>query len=368
MNTHKEAAGRIGSVIKMIVTAVVFTAIVVLSILWLAGAFHRKIDDAGIAVATRPAEQRMAADARIVAARLMDVSRTESATGTIRSVYEIAVASKILAKVTEVNVKAGQKVAKNDILVRLDDADLVARLGQAESLLQEARSRYERTQIEYDRIKTLLEQQAAAQIEWDRAKTALSGAEARVKQAEDAVTEARTLVDYATIRSSIDGVVIDKKVESGDMVSPGQMLLKLYDPGNMQLVADVRESLARRLSVGQTIGVHVEALAKTCQGQVREIVPEAATASRTFAVKVSGPCPPGVYSGMFGRLLIPLGREQVLVVPNNAVRRIGQLTIVDVADGDFVRRRAVQLGRSFGEDVEVLAGLREGERVVLPRL
>jgi multidrug efflux pump subunit AcrA (membrane-fusion protein) len=134
----------------------------------------------------------------------------------------------------------------------------------------------------------------------------------------------------------------------------------------MQLVASVRESLTRRLEVGESIGVRVEALDKTCDGTISEIVPEAESASRTFSVKVTGPCPAGVYSGMFGRLLIPLDEEPVLVIPRSTVRRVGQLDVVEVADGGVLRRRAVQLGRQFGEDVEVLSGLREGEQVLLP--
>ena len=70
---------------------------------------------------------------------------------------------------------------------------------------------------------------------------------------------------------------------------------------------------------------------------------------------------------MFGRLLIPLDEQQVLVIPRAAVRRVGQLDIVDVAEpaGETLHRRAVQLGRAYGEDVEVLAGLRVGEQVAL---
>lgn len=149
------------------------------------------------------------------------------------------------------------------------------------------------------------------------------------------------------------------------MVTPGKVLLTLYDPTRMQLVASVRESLTRRIAVGQSIYVQVDALNKQCKGLVSEIVPEAESASRTFSVKVTGPCPPGIYTGMFGRLLIPLDDEEVIVVPRSVVRRIGQLTIVDVADGEVLRRRAVQLGRTFEEKVEVLSGLRVGERVAI---
>jgi RND family efflux transporter MFP subunit len=242
---------------------------------------------------------------------------------------------------------------------------LQARLEQAQAAVTAARAARDQARIEYERLKGLVEQSAAAPIEFERVRTALKSAEAGLDQADQARREAETILGYATIASSLDGIVVDKRVEVGDMVTPGQVLLTLYDPTRMQLVASVRESLTQRLEVDQVIGVRVDALDKTCEGRVSEIVPEAETASRSFQVKVTGPCPPGIYSGMFGRLLIPLDDEQVLVIPRSAVRRVGQLHVVDVADGDLLRRRVVQLGRALGDDVEVLAGVRAGERITL---
>ena len=69
---------------------------------------------------------------------------------------------------------------------------------------------------------------------------------------------------------------------------------------------------------------------------------------------------------MFGRILIPLDEEQVLVIPRQAVQSVGQLDLVNVATHGAVSRRAVRLGRTIGEDVEVLSGLREGEQVQVP--
>ena len=123
-------------------------------------------------------------------------------------------------------------------------------------------------------------------------------------------------LDWATVRAPIAGTVIDKRVDVGDMVTPGQTLLTLFDPTRMQLVASVRESLTRQLEIGQSIGVRIEGLNKQCSGTVSEIVPEAQSASRAFQVKVTGPCPTGIYTGMFGRILIPLENEQVLVIPS----------------------------------------------------
>jgi len=353
------------AIFTKIATGLAFSIVVVLLLIWLGGAFHPKVVDSVRGGETTLVTGQPIGKAQLVTVRKIRVPRIESSVGSIRAVHEAAVASKLLAKVVEVNVTAGQHVKKGEVLVRLDDADLIARLEQAQATADGARAARDQAKIEYDRVRRLVGQQAAAKIEWDRVQTTLKSAEAELVRAEQAVTEAQTVLQYATISSPIDGIVVDKQVEAGDMVTPGKVLLTLYDPTRMQLVASVRESLTQRLAVGQTINVRVDAIEKTCQGRVSEIVPEAESASRTFSVKVTGPCPPGIYTGMFGRLLIPLGDEEVLVVPQAAIQRIGQLTVVDIADGKVLHRRAVQLGRELGNNVEVLSGLQVGERVAL---
>jgi RND family efflux transporter MFP subunit len=177
--------------------------------------------------------------------------------------------------------------------------------------------------------------------------------------------EAQVLLEYATVRSPITGIVVDKRVEAGDTASPGQVLLTLYNPKRMQMVVTVPESLALRLKVGQKVAGRLEALGEECQATVSEIVPEAQAASRSFAVKVTGPCPPGVYTGMFGRIFIPLEDEQIVVVPAAAVVHVGQLDMVRVWSDDRLQRRIIQIGRRLDDDFEILAGLRPGEKVVV---
>ncbi len=356
-------SARVLPVVKGVAVAVGFLVVVVLLMMWLMGTFHPKIDTAEPKTAAPAA--RPVGDAQLVPVRKIRVPATETAVGTIRAVQKSAVASKISANVVEVNVQAGQEVKKDQVLVRLDDADLKARLQQAEAAAIAARAERDQAKIELTRIQDLFAKNAAAKIEHDRAVTATKTAEAQLEQAEQVAREAKTVLGYATITSPMTGKVVDKQVQMGDTVVPGQVLVTLYDHTRMQLVASVRESLTQRLKVGQMIGVRIESLSKACQGKISEIVPEAESASRTFAVKVTGPCPPGIYPGMFGRLLIPLDEEEVLVLPKSAVRHVGQLTLVDVADGDVLHRRSIQPGRSFGQDVEVLSGLTEGETVAL---
>lgn len=341
--------------------AVMIVAVGVL-LLVLAGVFKEKVP------ATAPAPHvRSAADLPVAEVRRVRRPRYESAVGTIRAVHEAAVASKLLAKVVELKVKAGQVVTRDEVLVRLDDSDLQTRLKQADAAVLVARAAQERAEVDYQRAQRLIGTRAISQAEFDQTTSAWRAAKAELERAEQQVREAKVVLDYATIRAPIGGVVIDKRVEAGDTVVPGQVMLTLYDPTRMQMVATVRDSLAQQLQVGQKIRGRLESLGHECEATVSEIVPESQAASRSFTVKVTGPCPPGIYSGMFGRIFIPLDDEEVVVVPAAAVFQVGQLNMVDVVIDGAVRRRSVQLGRRLDRDYEVLAGLTPGEKVALPR-
>ncbi len=348
--------------VSTLVVIVGMTAGLTLLLLALAGVFKPKVS-AENASTRQPAPT----DLPVAEVRLIRRPQYESAVGTVRAVHEAAVASKLLAKVVEVRVKAGQAVTRDEVLVRLDDSDLQARLKQAEAARAAAEATQQRAEVEYQRARRLIGSRAISQAEFDQATAAWRSATAELERAQQAVREAKVVLDYATIRAPITATVIDKRVEAGDTVSPGQPLLTLYDPTRMQMVVTVRESLAQRLTVGQKIPGRLEALQHDCEATVSEIVPEAQAASRSFTVKVTGPCPPGIYSGMFGRIFIPLEDEEVVVVPAAAVFKVGQLDMVDVVEDGEARRRSVQLGRKLDQEYEVLAGLTPGEKVVLAK-
>jgi len=336
--------------------AVVSVAVIALLLLWLAGSFHEKI------VPGEAAEPRIPlGDAATVLCQAADVPVVDSAVGSIGAVRATEVSSKILARIKAINVAAGQTVKANDVLVALDDTDLAARLEQAVAARDAAKAALDQAGVDNERIKRLLENAAATEREATTAENNLRAAQARHEQASQAVTEAQTVLDYAVIRSPMDGVVIDKLAEVGDMAKPGQPLVKLFD--RLQLVATVRESLAERLKVGDDLAVHLEALNKSCQGRVSEIVPEADPISRSFQVKVVGPCAPGVIPGMFGRLEIPLGQRRELRVPASAVMNVGQLEMVLVVEDGYVRRQFVRTGarsvdpESGKEVAQILSGL-----------
>ncbi len=328
-------------------------------LMYLAGFFHPKVSTER--VAGTPIDP---SKLELVEVRAVKRPRSETAVGSIRAVHEAGVASRLLARVVEMKAKAGQPVKQGEVLVRLDDADLQAKLKQSEAAHAAANATREQAHLEHERAKKLLPAKAIAQSEYDRIATTLRTADADVTRADQAVQEAKAMLSYATITSPMNGVVVEKKVDTGDTVTPGQVLVTLYNPGRMQMLVSVRESLALKLKVGQKVPGRLDSLGFDCEATISEIVPESQAASRSFTVKVVGPCPPGVYSGMFGRIYIPLEDEEIVVVPATAIKRVGQIEMVQLLDNNTLRRRAIQTGRRFDDDIEVLAGLKPGEKIV----
>ena len=363
MTAGKEFGKRLAQWTGRAVVFVGFSVGVILLLLWLAGKFSPKV-----AVDVRKTAGGAAAvEGRVVPVKALRVPAEESAVGSIRAVHETTLGSKLLARVVEVNLKAGQVVKAGDVLVRLDDTDLKAKLQQAKAALTSAEAAHGQTVADEKRYGQLVATNSISQQEYEKTRTALRTAEAELLRAKETINEVQATLDWATILAPFDGTVIDKKVDVGDLVTPGQLLVTLFDPKRMQLVASVRESLALRLAVGQSIGVQIDGLDKRCSGTISEIVPEAEAASRSFQVKVTGPCPSGIYTGMFGRLLIPLAEEEVWVIPQEARRWVGQLELVAVVDKDGqISRRVIRTGRTLDGNLEVLSGLEVGEQVLVP--
>lgn len=347
---------RIGSSALMLVS--------VAGVAWLlmlfAGYFHKKVSSQ-----SQTQKRAIPPDAVFVTVAQITQPRYESATGAIKPVHEANVASKIMARVLEINVTAGKQVSAGDVLVRLSDEELRSRVQQSEAERDSMAAQLQLATTEVNRAKQLITSNSISRAEYDTTMTRLQTSQANLDRARRAVEEAKVYLNYATVVAPISGIIVDKVVQPGDTVAPGQTLLTLYDPLQMQLVANVRESLALKLQVGQQLPARMESLGYECLARVSEVVPKADISSRSFEVKVTGPCPPGIYSGMFGRIMLPLEDEQLLLIPSQAIQRVGQLTYVQVLVDGQLSRRSIQLGRNLNDQVEVLSGLKEGEQVLV---
>lgn len=280
-------------------------------------------------------------------------------------------------------------------------AEARARLRGLEAEQVEARSRLALAETEARRHKYLFEQGAIAkqraeqtQTELEVARARLQGLQAASRQAEASLSraqatmgETRAAVDssraavgqaqagvevamshlpYGEVRAPFAGVVTRKLAWEGEMTVPGGPLLEVQDVRAVRLEVSVPEEQLKHLQIGQTLPVHLDALERRAPGRIDQIVPSADPASRTFTVKISLQNQDGrILPGMYGRVQVPQGTRSFLAVPPDALVRRGQLEgVFVVGDQGLAHLRLVKTGGALPSGIEILTGLKAGERVV----
>ena len=173
------------------------------------------------------------------------------------------------------------------------------------------------------------------------------------------------MMSYGEVVAPFDGVVTKKWAEVGDLATPGKPLLAIEDPSALQLEADVPQAIASHVQRDARLVARVEGVPGTLTGTVSEIATTADPVSRTLRVKVDLTAQPGLGSGQFARLLVPVGESQALRVPMSAVVLRGQLDIVFVVANQHAQLHLVRTGQRVGDEVEILSGLRAGDAVVV---
>ena len=296
-----------------------------------------------------------------VRADIKKVTEWYEAVGTVRPRTETRIEAQVAAQVRSVKVRPGSKVNQRQVLIELDNRKFASRLDQAKQAAVAARAAHTRSEASYKRIKTYFESQAATAQDLEQAEETLTSAKAGILRAEEIVREAEIALGYTTIRAPESGEVLKRLVEPGDLAAPGKPLLILETSGAFRLEAYVREGLIRKIQPDSKLHVAIGALDQTTDAIVEEIIPYADPATRTFLVKVSLPRLNGLYPGMFGKLLVPVQEHEVVLIPRKAVRRVGQLELVDVKSEEKWSTRYIKTGRQMDDQVEVLAGLTGGE-------
>ena len=276
---------------------------------------------------------------------------TEEVVGTVRARLHATPEAKLSGRIDKLPVVLGQRVKAGELVARLDAAEINARLEQAEAALEQA-------ERDWKRVSALFQQQSVTRAEYD-------AAQSRNRLAKGAAAEAKAMMSYVEIVAPFDGVVTKKWVDVGDLAAPGKPLISIEDPSALQLEADVPQAIASRVQGGARLAARVDDVSGELTGTVSEIAPTADSVSRTFRVKVDLPGKPGLRSGQFARLAVPVGESHSLRVPASAVVQRGQLEIVFVVANQRAQLHLVKTGKRVGDEMEILSGLHAGDVVVI---
>jgi HlyD family secretion protein len=208
----------------------------------------------------------------------------------------IEISPRFLGVVKWIGVKKGDAVTNGQIVVRLDDAEYKARLLETEGRIASAKANVDRAEHDFERVNQLAKTDIESKKAQDDARTQLDAARADLKQAEGAYELAKTYLDWTTIHSPINGVVLEKLVNPNELVvpqsfggtrGPSTALLAVADLNDLQVEIDLNEADLSKISLGQKCRVSPEAYPeKAYPGVVAEIAPEANRAKGTLQIKV----------------------------------------------------------------------------------
>lgn len=288
-------------------------------------------------------------------AELGTAARSVTATGTVEPIRAVGINSQISGALLAVNVEEGNAVREGAVLARLDSRELEAQLASAEAALELARRTAERSE-------QLRAQQIVTAAEYDRDQAALAASRATRDQL-------RTRVGYATVRAPISGLVTEKRVERGDVVSTNTPLFTIADKSTLVVRVMVSELDVTALEDGDAVEVMVDAFPdRTFRGRIRRIFPSADPASRLVPVEVAltGGDARDLTMGFLARVRFRLApRENILMIPATAlIETVGQPAVF-LLHGTSVTRRTVERGETFEGRVEIRNGLVPGDSVIV---
>ena len=272
------------------------------------------------------------------------------ATGGVEPVRWAKVASVIRDRIVEICDCEGKAIAKGDVLARLDDREVQAQM-------KELKAREEFAKREMTRVSDLVTRGAATTQAYERTSMDLQQVQGLIS------VQIEKIGDF-TILAPMDGVVLRRDGEIGEIAEAGQILFRVGVPLPLQVVAEVNEEDIPRVALKQTVLFRTDAFPdRRLEGTVREITPMGDVVAKTYRIKVALPEDTPLKPGMSVEAnIVTRERPDALLVPAGAL----QGNAVFVIDGSRARKREVKIGIRGTRAVEVLDGLKEGERVASP--
>lgn len=347
-----------------------------------------------------------------IAAAAEDSSRTY--TGTTRPARQVSLRSQAEGRLLSLSRDVGDTVQQGQVVGTLDSgllqtavgearAELAARqfeVTQAEAELADIRTSIEDSRVrlqqasnDAQRLKTLADEGAVSAQEAEQAQTtvitsqqALASSQEQVRTRQQAVAAAQQRVEaqrsilqetqqrlaFANLTASLSGVVLERVVEPGDLVLPGEAVLTLGDLSEALVIIEVADSNLSEFTTGQSVELAIDAFPdETFTGQVSRISPVADSTSRLLPIEITVANPGGrISSGLLARVTSAGNQSDMVLVPdtalNNAETDDNQIFVVTKVDGNsVVEARTVQLGDRTNGQVTILSGLSPGEQYVV---
>ena len=317
------------------------------------------------------------------------------ATGTVEPVTEVEVGTQVSGIIDRLYVDYNDNVKAGQLIAEMDKVTLQAELEQSQAQLASSKTEYEYQTKNFARTRTLHEKGLVSDAEYDEDLYLYEKSRNAYEQAKAAIVQVKQNLDYATITSPIDGVVISRAVEEGQTVAAGFETPTLFTIANdltqMQVIADVDEADIGQVKDGQRVEFTVDAYPDdTFEGTVQQVRLEATTESSvvTYEVVISAYNPdlklkPGLTANV---TIYTLEKEHALAVPTKALRFVPDAELLSeigltidgepgkaeagkrelwIKNGERLTPRYVTSGAASGELTEITEGLADGEEVAV---
>src|SRR5690606_14487291 len=282
-------------------------------------------------------------------------ARSVTDRGAVEPIRTVGVNSQLSGALLTVEVEEGMRVREGQVLARMDDRELAAQEASAEAAFNVAEAAFKRAE-------QLYQNQVITINEYERDRTAYAAALAQLEQL-------RTRRGYAIVRSPLDGIVLEKRVEAGDVVAPQTQLFRIGDVSTMVVRVPVSELDVVELAPGATASIVFDAFpSRTFTGTIRRIFPSADPTTRLVPVEVALDAEGAITArpGFLARVTFALGaRSNVALIPASAVvSGVGGQAVFTLENGQAMRR-SIQTGLTSEGKVEVLSGVEPGEVIVV---
>jgi RND family efflux transporter MFP subunit len=292
-----------------------------------------------------------------------------SAPSSIVARREAHIGTEVRGRIKEIFVEEGDRVAAEAPLFQIDSEPYVSALRQSEAALDRVRAERAQMQADLERARSLRRQNIVAEQDSDRIATQLEVARAQEREAGEAVVLSKRNLERTLVRAPFKGAITRRLVDEGTtaLVQPQTIVLILQEISLLEAVATIAEIHFAAIQVGDVVLLHIDGLPLPIQTEVSVVGDAIDPASRTYRVKMPVPDPEHrLKAGLFARAeILPQAKSQVLLAPREAVRsQDGQTQVLVVRDGTATLA-TIEIGLISENAIEVLAGLREDDEIVV---
>ena len=295
--------------------------------------------------------------------------RLLSFSGKLEADKQSNLSTRIMGQISHIYVKPGQKVNKDQLLIQIRNQDILAKKAQVEASKIEASSAFESAEKDMKRYEALHKSNSASDKEMEDMNTRYKMAKAQLEAVEQMEKEVDENMRYASIRAPYSGVITSRFVEVGDLANPGMPLLSMESKSQWKVIARIPEADIAKVKLNDAVKVHFKAAQKDFEGQIIEINPSTSNTGNQYEAKIlitiPENCKVKLYSGMYADVLFEYGKQNLILVPENALVHRGQLVgLYAVGQNGTALLRWVKTGKNFGEKIEILSGLADGEQYI----